>query len=446
VVVAAEDPQVEARLATLLGEYRVKSTHERGAAVLRLLDRCLAACLLIVAESACDPWSLDLVSEARERRAGLAVIVLSASPTIERATEAIRRGAEDFIPIPFSEDLLRREVERVLEVADLRARAALLRHPSADAWIFENIVSASPRMQRLFELARAAGRSETPVLIAGQTGTGKELFARAIHASGRRAGKPFLALNCAALPRDLVESELFGHRRGAFSGATHDYAGLFLAADGGTLFLDEIAELPAEAQAKLLRVLQDGEVRPVGGLESRRSNARIVAATNRRLAELRTGAIREDLYFRLSVLVLDLPPLCERSEDIPLLIAHFLTRMRERGVTRVEGIEDQGLDLLMRYPFPGNVRELENLLAGICVTLAPDRTMIGTADVRGWFRRRGIAHTSMMPAGAPSIQLNELEAWAIAEAMKRSGGNKTEAAHLLGISRDTLYRKLNGGH
>jgi two-component system response regulator HydG len=443
VVVAVRDPDLQARLAVLLAPYRTELTSDSRAAVLSILDRRPSARLLIVVESDSDPGALNLVSEAKERRVDVAVIVLSSSPTIQHATEAIRRGAEDFVPIPFSAEQLCKEVERVLEAAELRERVARLRDPS-DCWGIEGIVSVSPRMRRVFDIARAAARCETPVLITGQTGTGKELFARAIHTGGRRVHKPFVALNCAALPHDLVESELFGHRRGAFSGADRDSTGLFVAADGGTLFLDEISELPGEAQAKLLRVLQDGEVRPVGGIESHRTDVRIIAATNRKLADLRAGALRQDLYFRLSVLVLDLPPLRERPEDIPALVAHFLARIRARDATQAEGIERDALDTLSRYPFPGNVRELENLIEGISVTLPPEHAVISADDVRGWFRRRGISLGASPDLDLPSLKLEELEAWAIAEALRRSGGNKSEAAHLLGISRDTLYRKLRG--
>jgi len=297
-------------------------------------------------------------------------------------------------------------------------------------------------MRPVFERARAASRSETPTFVVGETGTGKELIARAIHANSKRAPYPFVPLNCAALPRDLVESELFGHRRGAFSGAQTDHPGLFVGAHRGTLFLDEIGELPAEAQAKLLRVLQDGEVRPVGGLESRRVNVRIVAASNRSLSAMGGGAMRQDLFYRLSVLVIELPPLRERIDDLPLLVALFLAAIRERGVARVESVDVAALDLLTDYPFPGNVRELENMLEGISITLPPGRTIIRAEDVRGWLRHRGRARPALSSLGLP-VRLSDLESWAITEALRQAQGNKSRAAQLLGISRDTLYRKLH---
>jgi len=439
VMLAVADGALRARLAALLADHDAEAA-EPGPVVLDVLDRHPSLRLLILFEAAPDHGALDLLQAARQHRTDLAVIVLSAHPTIEHATEAIRRGAEDFVAVPFSEELLRKEVERVLEAAELRDRVEDLRHQVFDCCGLERIVSRSPRMRPVFERARAAALSDTPVLLTGETGTGKELVARAIHSGGRRASKAFVAVNCAALPRELVESELFGHRRGAFSGADRDFPGLFAGAHRGTLFLDEIGDLALEAQAKLLRVLQDGEIRPVGGLESRRVDVRIIAATNRGLSELRSGRLRPDLFFRLSVLVIELPPLRERRDDIPHLVAHFLAQLRARGVASVEGIDADALELLAGYPFPGNVRELENLLEALSVTLPPERRSIRANDVRAWLSRRAVG-----PASArvhSHLRLDELEAWAIQEALRLSHGNKSQAAHLLGISRDTLYRKL----
>jgi DNA-binding NtrC family response regulator len=437
-MLAVADGALRARLAALLADHQTEAA-EPGPVLLDVLDRHPSLRLLILFEAAPDHGALDLLQAARQHRADLAVIVLSAHPTIEHATEAIRRGAEDFLAVPFSQELLCKEVARVLEAAELRDRVEDLRHQVFDCCGLERIVSRSRRMRPVFERARAAALSGTPVLLTGETGTGKELVARAIHSGGRRASKAFVAVNCAALPRELVESELFGHRRGAFSGADRDFPGLFAGAHRGTLFLDEIGDLPLEAQAKLLRVLQDGEIRPVGGLESRRVDVRIIAATNRDLSELRSGRLRPDLFFRLSVLVIELPPLRERREDIPHLVAHFLAQLRVRGVASVEGIDADALELLAGYRFPGNVRELENLLEALSVTLPPERRSIRADDVRAWLSRRAVGLAS---ARVHHLKLDELEAWAIEEALRLSHGNKSQAAHLLGISRDTLYRKL----
>jgi two-component system, NtrC family, response regulator AtoC len=441
ILVATEDDALGARLAGLLDKHLIEVTAERQQGLLDLLSRQPALRLLIIGDVDSDGPALELLAAVKEQRQDLAVLVLSSHPTIKLATDAIRRGAEDFVPLPYSEELLLKEVHRILDAAELRDRVESLHRLVADTYGFDRIVSHSSCMRAVFERARAASRSDTPTLIVGETGTGKELVARAIHANSRRARKPFVPLNCAALPRDLVESELFGHRRGAFSGAQTDHAGLFVSAHGGSLFLDEISDLPAESQAKLLRVLQDGEVRPIGGLESRKVDVRIIAATNRSLAALGGGDMRQDLFFRLSVLVIELPPLRERVDDLPLLIAFFLARIRDRGIARVDSIDAPALELLMGYSFPGNVRELENMLEGISVTLPPDRTAIRPEDVRGWLRHRG--QPSVAGSARPGVlRLDELALRAITEALRQTQGNKRRAAQLLGISRDTLYRKL----
>jgi two-component system, NtrC family, response regulator AtoC len=442
ILVATENEELASQLTRLLAQHDVDATAERQGGLLQLLDRRPALRLLIIADLDAEGHALALLSAVKERRHDVAVLVLSSQPTIQLATEAIRRGADDFVPVPYSEDLLLKEVERILDAAELRDRVEHLHRLVSDTYGFDRIVSGSAGMRTVFERARAASRSDTPTLIVGETGTGKELIARAIHANSRRARKPFVPLNCAALPRDLVESELFGHRRGAFSGAQADHPGLFVSAHTGTLFLDEISDLSAEAQAKLLRVLQDGEVRPIGSLESRKVDVRIVAASNRSLADLAGGAMRQDLFFRLSVLVIELPPLRERVGDLPLLVAHFLARIRERKIARVDSIDAPALELLMGYSFPGNVRELENLLEGISITLPTDRAAIRVEDVRTWLRHRRQPISSALPGELP-LRLHDLELWAISEALNRSHGNKRRAAELLGISRDTLYRKLH---
>ncbi len=411
---------------------------------LEQLELCRTIRLLVLFEVSDDFTTLDLLEEARRRRPDVGVLVLSRAPTVQHATEAIRRGAVDFVPVPYSEEVLRKEVVRILEAAELRDHVDQLRQLVTENYGFDHIVSESPRMRSAFDRALAASRSDTPVLILGETGTGKELFARAIHASGRRGTRAYVPVNCAALPADLIESELFGHRRGAFSGAHHDHPGLFVAAHGGTLFLDEISELPSDAQAKLLRVVQDGEVRHVGGLDSRRVDVRIIAASNRTQASMRDGGLRQDLFYRLSVLIIDIPPLRERLDDVPLLVAYFLAGLRERGVCQLARLDKDALDLLLQYSFPGNVRELQNMVESMGATLSSTSTSIRVEDVRDWLRRRGshaLAATSASTFDVP-LKLNELETWAIAEALRRAAGNKRLAARLLGISPDTLYRKL----
>ncbi len=444
VLIAGQERALNQTLADLLAAYHPIVRPNDHAAVLDEMRQHSALRVVILCDSEGDFRTLDLLQKVKENRADIAVLVISAHPTLEHATEAIRRGAEDFVPVPYSAELVLKEVARVLEAAELRDRVERLDRLVAKRYGFERVISRSGAMNAVMDRAQAAARSDTPVLVLGETGTGKELIARAIHANSRRAKRPFMPVNCAALPRDLVESELFGHRRGAFSGAFSEHAGLFVAAHGGSLFLDEIGELALEVQAKLLRVLQDGDVRPVGGLDSRRVDVRIIAASNQTLVAMRNARMRQDLFFRLSVLVIEIPPLRERREDLPLLVAHFLSAIRERGVHSVTGIEPAAFELLASYPFPGNIRELENLLEGISVTLPADQHEIRAADVRAWLRRRGEAGDDQMSdASHVPLRLGDLEAWAITEALRRAHGNKSLAAQMLGISRDTLYRKLH---
>jgi DNA-binding NtrC family response regulator len=444
VLIASDDRGLNDALSRLLSEHGPVPNTDGPAKVLADLTVRDELRLLIIGETAQNFVALDLLQAAKERRPEVAVLFVSAHPTVEHAAESIRRGAEDFVPVPYSEEIVLKEVARILEAAELRDRVATLDRLVASRYGFERIVSRSVRMRAVFDRANAAARSDTPVLIVGETGTGKELVARAIHSNSRRGKRPFVPINCAALPRDLVESELFGHRRGAFSGALADHPGLFVSGHCGTLFLDEVSELPLEAQAKLLRVLQDGEVRPVGGLDSRRVDVRIVAASNRTLPAMRDGRMRQDLFYRLSVLVIEIPPLRDRREDLPLLVAHFLRSLDDRNVRHVSGIDPQALDLLAAYDFPGNIRELENLVEGLTVTLPPERETIRAEDVRGWLRRRGVSSTARMSdATQMPLRLEDLEKWAIGEALRQAHGNKSRAAQMLGISRDTLYRKMH---
>ena len=440
VLIAAAAPPIRTNLASLLSGFPVISTDVGGAAVFDQLQRHATLRLLILVESLEDGrGTLDLVEALKSRRPDVAVLLINECGA-DRVAEAIGRGAEDVLPLPCPAERLRKQVERILEAADLRDRVRVLRQMVPRRHRPPSIIGHSAPIRRVLERAYAAARNDTPVLITGETGTGKELVARAIHANSRRAQMPFVPVNCAALPRDLLESELFGHKRGAFSGAHADYAGLFVAAHSGTLFLDEIGELPAEAQPKLLRVLQDGEVRPVGGLDSRKVDVRVIAATNQTLDAIRQGVLRQDLFFRLSVVVIDLPPLRARLDDVPLLVRAFLAHLRERGFA-VDSMDDDAIALLSEYAFPGNVRELENLIEGVAVMLPAGRTTIGALDVRGWLGNRALTAAPVSEAAVP-LRLERLEAWAVAEALRRTHGNKRQAALLLGISRDTLYRKL----
>ncbi|HYF96322.1 MAG TPA: sigma-54 dependent transcriptional regulator [Symbiobacteriaceae bacterium] len=377
---------------------------------------------------------LAVLERARELQPGLPVLILTGHGSIETAVEAMRAGAYDYLTKPCNltelELLLQKALERkALEVENRGLREALKRQAGG-----VEIIGRSPVLVRVLELTGRVAASDTPVLIEGESGTGKELIARALHGLGGRSGGPLIAVNAGALPASLLESELFGHARGAFTGAVTAKPGLVELAEGGTLFLDEIGELPLELQAKLLRFLESREVRRVGETRVRRVDVRVVAATNRRLAwEVREGRFREDLYYRLNVVTLCVPPLRERPEDIPLLVEHFLARIGSN-----KEMTPEAMGALLAHPFPGNVRELFNLVQRGAV-LSPDR-FIAPEDL-------GLAPVDARPAaaGAPGGELctlDELERRHIAAALAHTGWNRAQAAQLLGISVRNLYRKI----
>jgi DNA-binding NtrC family response regulator len=380
---------------------------------------------------------LTLSDELRRRDPDLHVVIMTGYGTIETAVEAIKRGAEDFLTKPFDYEVVRKKVARLMEVTELRERVAQLESNLERHDCFENIVSVAPAMQKVLERARLAAQTEATVLIVGETGTGKELLGRAIHAASPRARMAFVPVNCGALPRELVESELFGFRKGAFTGAYTDAPGLFVAASGGTIFLDELGEMPKEVQVKLLRVLQERELRPVGSSKAVAIDVRVISATNRPLQELRSSLLREDLYYRVATVVLQIPPLRARPEDILLLGQHLAARLARRYGREIT-LAQSALELLLGYPFPGNVRELQNLLESVVAVSADDPQVITDKDLRPLLSAGGGAAVRV---GGP-CSMEQMERLTIEQALRVSGGNRTKAASLLGISRDTLYRKL----
>jgi DNA-binding NtrC family response regulator len=370
----------------------------------------------------------ELLREVRRLRPELHVIAITAFGAIDSAIELVKAGAYDYLTKPFGTDELLLTVERALEESRVRREAAgLARSPGSAP---EGFVGASRAMQELFTVVRRAAISSYPALVTGESGTGKELVARALHqASGRGA---FVAVNCAALPENLLESELFGHEKGAFSGAERENPGLFQAADGGTLFLDEIGDLPLSLQPKLLRVLEEGEVRPVGSTRPRTVDVRVVAATNRDLEqEVEGGRFRQDLFWRLNVVHLHVPALRERPADIPLLAEHFLASRR---------IAPEAMAVLTAYAWPGNVRELRNALER-AVTLSPSGE-IGVADLPPRVRETGRVTALVAEAARRELPLREVEKAYVLEILARVGGNKSRAAEILEMDRKTLYRKL----
>jgi DNA-binding NtrC family response regulator len=378
---------------------------------------------------------IEVCKRLHAERPDLPVVLITGFPSIESAVRGMKEGARDYVVKPFAPDELRLVVARALEERALRRENARLRRELA----FGSVVGRSPRMQELVAQVERIARADTTVLLTGESGTGKELVARALHYQGQRASAPFVAVNCGALVGSLLESELFGHVRGAFSGADRAKRGLFQAADGGTLFLDEIGELAAELQPKLLRVLQEGELKPVGGLDTIKVDARVIAATNRDLGrDVERGRFREDLFYRLNVITLTLPPLRERKEDIPALVELFVQRAAEKSKRPRPGVSDEAHAWLAAQKWPGNVRELKNAIER-AVVLAPG-DVLGVAD----FAPRAAAGALPADAEYPFAQtsLEALERLHIERILALCEGQKARAAAILGINRTTLWKKL----
>jgi DNA-binding NtrC family response regulator len=388
-----------------------------------------------------DLDGLDLLREVREVHPTPSVITITAFGSIDTAIRAVKLGAFDYITKPFEIEQLVLVIEKALSELALRSEVVRLREEVARSVRFDNIIGRSRAMQEVFALVRRVATSQASVLITGESGTGKELVARAIHAHSPRASRPFVAVNCAAIPETLLESDLFGYKRGAFTDARADRPGLFVEAAGGTLFLDEIGELPLPLQPKLLRVLQEREVRPLGASKSERVDVRVLAATNRQLEKrLKDGRFREDLFYRLNVIHIDLPPLRERSEDVLPLAEHFLARSAQRAGKPLRAFKESAKKILLGYAWPGNVRELENVVER-AVALA-EGEIVAPEDLPPPMRDRK-NQDRITTALAQGLTLDELEREYIQRVLEAEGGNKTRAAQRLGLDRKTLYRKLD---
>lgn len=380
---------------------------------------------------------IETMMEIRRLHPDAAVIIITAYATVDTAITAIKEGAQEYIVKPCNPEEISLLVGRIIKVKNLQRENTILRKKLARNYQFHDIISKNARMKEALELAKEVASLRSTVLITGESGTGKELVARAIHYSGDRAGKPFVAVSCAALAETLLESELFGFEKGAFTGANERKKGKFELADGGTIFLDEIGDIPPKLQTDLLRVLQERSFYRVGGTEEVRVDVRVVAATHQDLARaVQEGRFRDDLYYRLNVVEIRIPPLRERREDIPLLARHFLERLSHEIGKRAEDLTEGALRALMDYDWPGNVRELENAIERALVTSRGD---VLTEEDFAFLQRNGQTRTLYFP---PGLTLAELEKLAIEAAIRRTGGNIKEAAQQLAIDRSTLYEKI----
>ncbi|TMA58683.1 MAG: sigma-54-dependent Fis family transcriptional regulator, partial [Deltaproteobacteria bacterium] len=384
---------------------------------------------------------IELVQRLREIDSGALVLLITAFGTIESAVEAMRAGAFHYITKPFHNDEILIQAKRAIEQKTLQEELKRLRTEVQARNRFQNIIGQSAAMQRVFEIVAQVSDLPANILIEGESGTGKELIARAIHSSSSRVSGPFIPVNCAAIPETLLESELFGYVRGAFTDARRDRPGLFREASGGMLFLDEISEMPLTLQTKLLRVLEDKEVRPLGANQSEKVDTRVLSASNRNLDELvRNGKFRQDLYYRLNVIRIELPALRQRSEDIPLLVRYFIEKFAAGAKRNVEGIQDDALAALKSYDWPGNIRELEHTVER--AVLLGKGTLVGAEDLPTNLMARGESAIVLAQAFAKQFTLYDLEREYIGKVLESTKGNKTEAARILGVDRTTLYRKL----
>ena len=384
---------------------------------------------------------LDFLHAAKRQNAALPVVVMTAFGSVETAVEAMKAGASDYVLKPFSLSEIRMVIHKELDVRNLREENRSLREALGKRYAHPNIVARSPKMQEVLATVERVAPTNATVLLGGESGVGKDLVARAIHEKSRRASGPFLKINSTAIPENLLESELFGFEKGAFTGAIASKPGKFELADKGTLFLDEIGDVPSITQVKLLRVLQEREFERLGGTKTVKVDVRLIAATNRDLREaLEQGTFREDLYYRLNVVPIDIAPLRERKEDIPELVNLFVTRFAGESGKSVEGISPQAMQILVNYHWPGNVRELQNIVERACALSKGPQ--LEASDIYLDVRPAKASHdgAGFLPDG---MTLEQWEDEMVQEALRRANGNKSQAARLLGLSRNALRYRLS---
>ena len=381
---------------------------------------------------------IETMMQIRRLRPEASIIIITAYATVDTAIAAMKEGAQEYIVKPCNPEEISLLVSRIIKVKNLQRENTILRKKLTHQYSAHDVISKNPRMRQILDLAAEVASLRSTVLIHGESGTGKELIARAIHTCGDRAQKPFVAVSCAALAETLLESELFGHEKGSFTGATAQKRGKFEMADGGTIFLDEIGDISPKLQGDLLRVLQERCFYRVGGSEEVRVDVRVIAATHVNLQEaVAEGKFRDDLFYRLNVIEISIPPLRERREDIPLLARHFVERLSHELGKDVDEISEDALKILMDYNWPGNVRELENAVERALVTCRGQEL---TEDDFSFLARNGLASRPWsIPAG---MTLQEMEKQLIAVTIERTGGNIKESAAILGIDRSTMYEKI----
>jgi two-component system response regulator PilR (NtrC family) len=411
---------------------------ETGRTAIEVLDR-EPVDLLISDIKMPDVSGVEVLRAAKRADPDILGIMITAFASTETAVEAMRLGACDYLSKPFDIDLLKMKVREKIENRQLRQENVLLKRTLGLSHSFTNIIGRSETMLEVFKMIETVSRTNSTILLTGESGTGKGLVAQAIHFNSLRREKPMVSLNCGAMPENLLESELFGHMRGAFTGADANKKGLLEVAEKGTVFLDEIGEMSAVMQVKLLRVLQERRFRRVGGLEELTADIRVIAATNQDLAKaVAEGRFREDLFYRINVIPIALPPLRERREDIPLLTEHFLAKYSEQMEKTISGVSREAMDLLLRYDWPGNIRELENALERAVAlestpAILPDSL---PATIRGESARSAIPGAELLPASGFDLEahVQQIERGYIAEALRRAGGVQVKAADLLGMS------------
>ena len=447
ILVVEDERAIQLALSGLLGRagYEV-SVAGSGDEAIRRLDESPFDLVLTDLALGSGPSGMDVLHHTKEVRPETVVVMITAHGSEQIAVEAMKGGAEDYVPKPFDNDEIRLVVQRALERTRLERENRMLLDQVQRQYGFENLIGAGPAMQRVFETIQKVAETDLTVLVRGDSGTGKELVAQALHNRSSRKARPFVAVNCAAISRELVESELFGHEKGAFTGADARRQGRFEAADGGTIFLDEIGDMPAETQAKVLRVLQERSFERVGGTKPIQVDVRVVAATHRNLEEeVANGNFREDLYYRLKVVELALPPLRERSEDVPALAQRFLEQVNERLGREKQRISEAALARLVQHPWPGNVRELRNVVEQASV-LASGNTIDESdlhLDGKEKTAAAPTADVSSLPfSEAKKRTVEQFERAFLLRALRANGGNISRAAESIGMVRQSLQQKI----